>query len=368
MPQDAQDEPQAFDPQTAAGAALAAQMADSTEPETPAPEPPPETPPAEPEAPSTAPDAVPEAAQPEATADPGEPAEPAEDDEVSVRSVYDKITGYNASAKYRNDYDFLRGMAEAQRMLGQRNVDAELGRSVRGKFQSQEELAKFLQGEPETPAPKPAESPVLPADSFEQVRLWQQQIATAQAAGQEPPADAVRNLEVVSERMQRLMFDLAKDPSKVLAPVLESYTPQIQQQLQQQQQQQEAQKQQADWIGKFEEANKDWLTGGKPVTPDTLTPEGHRFMQHVHAEQQRGRSPAEALYYGKLAFIAERQSQPAPTPTAAVKPQAVHKPAVAPAPQPDPKKQYEEDVKNLSLREHLAKLLKQQAASAGVKV
>jgi hypothetical protein len=359
MPQDAPDEPQAFQPTTAAGAALAAKIESAV--------PPAETPSAEPEAPTTAPEAVPESAQPDVAAEPVDSAEP-DDDDISVRSVYDKITGYNASAKYRNDYDFLRGMAEAQRMLGQRNVDAELGRSVRGKFQSQEELARFLQGQPQTPAPKPAESPSLPADSFEQVRLWQQQIATAQAAGQEPPADAVRNLEVVSERMQRLMFDLAKDPSKVLAPVLESYTPQIQQQLQLQQQQQEAQRQQQDWIGKFEEANKDWLTGGQPVTAETLTPEGHRFMQHVHAEQQRGRSPAEALYYGKLAFLAERNTQPSPAPTTAVKPQAVHKPAVSPAPQPDPRKQYEEDVKNLSLREHLAKILKQQAAAAGVQL
>ncbi|KKK70759.1 hypothetical protein LCGC14_2920750, partial [marine sediment metagenome] len=359
MSTDATDTIDVGEMETSAGNELASTIAEGQPPKSP-----PEAPPAAPSEPEGKPatvttftgdggtaTATPPAA-PEVTPEGTETTEGGEEagggDEVSIRGLFDRIAGsapgHTMIEKYPDDGQFLRGMAHAQGMLGKRDADADLGRAFRSRFGSEAEMRAFLQGQ--SPAATPPQQQPPPAaettpPTFDQVRLWQQQVASAQAAGQEPPAEVARQLDAVNQQMQRAAFELATNPQALLKPHLDQQAQQVNQVIQQSQQQQAAAVAQAQWVQQFEETHKGWIAKGGQMTPGNLTPDGERLMQHVAAEVQRGRSQAEALHYGLQALQAEKAQQQPTAPTVPpVKPQGHHKPAVAAAPAPNAEEVY----------------------------
>lgn len=351
---------------TSAGSDLASTMAEQQPPDSP-----PEAPPAAPAEPEgepvaavttdTDPATVTPPAAPQPTTEGKEGTETGEGDEITIRGLYDKIAGTTAGhtmkEKYPDDAQFLRGIAHAQGLLGQRNADADLGRTLRGRFASEAELRAFLQGQSPAaaePAQQPPPAPEAAPPTFDQVQLWQQQVVAAKAAEQDPPVEVVNKLDRVNELMQRAAFELATNPQAFLKPHFEQQAQQVNQTIQQAQQQQTALDAEVQWIQQFEEAHKGWIANSGEITPDNLTADGERLMQHVQAEAQRGRSRAEALHYGLQALQAEKaQQQPATPAVPAVKPQGHHKPAVAAAPAPNAQEVQKERLDKLSFEQHM---------------
>jgi len=314
--------------------------------------------------------------------EPAETAKPAEGEpEVTVRSIYDRMhPGSNVTAKYKDDAAFMRGMGEAQRMLGQRNTEAEQFRALQSRFPSQEAFNAFVRGEQQPAAaeqPQPSAPAADPAPAtFDQSQVWTAQINAARAAGKEPSAELVQKLADYGEWVNRNASSLLGAPLEYLKPFIDPYLAEREQRQQQafqqaQQQQAEAARRGQQFVQFFTQ-NKDWMFVGGDLVRRELTPNGQRleawYTYFLSPGQENGNEPrALDRAYDKLRVeAAQQQAQQQPQPAVQpVKPQALHKPAVAAAPAPDVQEQYNKDLESLDFGDHMKKIWGQQQAAAG---
>jgi len=293
-----------------------------------------------------------------------EPAEPAStEEEINNRAFIEfaRTRGLDLGDKYADDIAAIDGLANAYHMVGQRNADAELGRAIKASGR-ESDIVALLNGQqpaqPTQPESVPEQQP-----TFEEYELWKTQIQQDDNGNLMPapgaPLDVVQKYQAATKQIQKAAFDLAHKPTQLLEPAIQQQSAVIQQQLQQTLAQQAMSQQQAMQVRNWAEQNRSFLfVDGDPQRG--LTTQGRDFCRHF---DQSG----EPSFDGKVRYATAimRGSQP-PSPPPTPKPQATHKPAVGTPPEPDPEKAYQENVKNLSLRDHLLLAAKQRELQTGV--
>jgi len=281
----------------------------------------------------------------------GEPPcpEEAEDPKALLQAV-DKALGSAFSKKYENIYEVLRGAHHAMTRLSQRDEDAEYGRRLREMFGGrEEEIARILQ----------AQQAGQPQKQQEEAPTWEQVLLMTQQAESDPTKKA--KLEEIQQRYMQTLHRLTFEPDKVLQPYLDGVSQQIAEQAQQNITAMLSQYDEIGYLRDWAAKNADWLyEDGDPRKP--LTPRGEEFCRlHDQAAQMGIQHLPWRLQYATEMMQAregQKQAQQTPPPQAPKpKPQAVRKPALSGGPKQDKQKEYEEDLKTLSLEEHLAKML-----------
>jgi len=248
----------------------------------------------------------------------------AEDD---LMKLVDEQFGGNFASKYKTDDDFLKGVVEAQKMIGHRDVDAEYGRQMR---QYEPYLQQYMTQQ-QTPEPeKPAQQPQL---TYDQAKILANQVRQNPETGElEPvpgaPPGAVGQLQEHSERIRRAAHDMAYNPEQYIDSLVEQRMEQVPQYVQQ-----TVSKAEADTRSRMEsetwiDSNKQWLfnggdqANGFTATGNTfLTEYYNRLKPQVDVGLKSNRQVLEE------SFDMFRQTVPAAPPGPA--PQAQHKPPVA---------------------------------------
>lgn len=282
----------------------------------------------------------------EAASEPPEETPP--DDDAQLLQRMDELTGYRLSERYTSTDEALRGLGHALKMLGQRDEDAQFGRSLREKYGDR--LEAILK---EAPASAPAETPGSPLpdsyDAYESLR------DAAHIRSKEPgyESDPVyrRGVEATRALAQRT-FDTIKQFEGLQEQVGE-----LRQQLESQQQTYQAtSSQQAEvswWHAHQDEMCQkgDWKA---------LTPLAKRIVETIQSDEDcqalaQSRGPQAALDVARAKVLA---SQPKPKPTKPVSPHAVHQPGVAPSDHRamTPDELLQSDLKGPALLEALAKV------------
>lgn len=318
--------------------------------------------------PTPAPESVTEpASTPEQTPESKPAPEPAPDpdpESATQHAFMDFVrerSGVDLSKKYHTDAQAIDGLVNASQLVGQRNDDAELGKAIRASGR-EAEITSLLSGQPPAPQqPPPQEQPGVP--TYEQFQLLQSQVQQGEDGVPRPtpgaPADAVQRLQAATEHFQRAMFDMAREPNKVLQPAFDQQQADVRQQVQEQLAQQAAQQHQVNSLRNWAEQSKSWfyLNGDPRNGPSAM---GTQFAQHF---DQSGEPTFEGR--ARYAMAVLRNEQP-PKPPGSPKPQAVHQPAVAAPPAADPKEQYSERVDKMSLFDHLSAHAADREAASGV--
>jgi hypothetical protein len=362
------------DPTTASPdlvAALVAAEAPASPPETP-----PETPPAAPPVEPAAPPAEPQPVQPTAAGPTdGEPT--ATDDEaLKLTRFIDEGWGEKLGEKYTGDNATITGLVEAYRLVGRRDADAEYGRSVRGHEPA---FREFMQQRQQVQQPQPT---AQQSPEWDDIRRWQDIVARE---GENAPPDVKRSLEDATQKIQRAAYDFAYHRNEALAEPVQQLSAPVVQQINQQQ---TAQQQEAAAIGQIVEANASWAFRNPQANrqdPNNVTPDGAEWMEiagqimQAEAAQQQAMgmqaapNRVNAFSHARLILmerrIQQQQAQPAQS-TQAVKPAAVHQPAVAAPVAGDPEAEYRADLEKWGgtpggMGEHLAKLAAQREATQG---
>lgn len=324
---------------------------------------PPAEPPAQPTpTPEPAPQPSPEPAAPTPPAAP-EPTpaspEPTTDD-LQLTKFIDQGWGTNLAGKYQDDNAAITGLVHAAQLASRRDTDAEYGRAVR---EHEPAFRQFLsqQGQQGQPAQAPPVTEQPP--SWEQIQAWRAEVARS---GENVSPEASRGLQQAQLAMERAAYQLAYQPEKIIAPVVD---PRVTQQTNERIDQRLSDVGEQQWVQQFEAQHKDWIYRGGQSSPENLTQDGQRLLQYAKFEQQRGRTPADALRYAYLSLHAERtqqaQQQQQPVPTQPVTPAAQHQPAVAAPPGGDPEEEYQQYLKKGDLEATLAQLARHQDAAAG---
>jgi len=352
MPSD--DQPTVRTADEVAAAMLAASEQQETPPsqESPA-ETPPET---------TEPSAEETAAQP---AESGQTEPAAEGGEADVfnqaLSNISQYAGSNWDKKYKSFDQWVMGMRNLERRIGERDADAEFGRQVR---QYEREFQDFLQSRQ---APQPARQgqpqPTSDLPPYEQFQQWVDEV---EREGDQASPEARRQVARINRELVRRLYQQQQNPQAMLeqlqgyiAPLVQQSTQQVAGDIRRNQSQQQM-------VDQFREQHKSWLfVGGQPGV-ENFTPDGYRLSQYGNELMAQGIPIGNALQMAYDRLYRERSEQQRQQEAAAIKPKPVkpaaqHQPAVAAPAGGDPEETYREDLRKFAnqpdgLAQHLMKL------------
>ena len=258
--------------------------------------------------------------------------ETSEEQHRALLSVIEKEYGADAArlvGKYGSDADFVQGALNAMRLVGVRDADAELGKSIRGR---ESDFYAFLQAQQQQQA-QPSKPPAKD-EPPEWRPEWEYQVERDPATGElrpvkGAPADIVQKVQRATTWMQDRMRALLFEPEKALEPIVQKAVTQAVQQAQTAVGNQLMSAQEQNACQQFAEKSKDWIwVGGNPQ--NGLTPQGEQFARTCQYIQGTGVKSPMATIQHALAYMRAGAAQPSPAQPPG--PAARHKPNVA-APQ-----------------------------------
>jgi len=246
------------------------------------------------------------------------------DEDAKLLQRMEELTGYQLSDRYTSSEEALRGLGHAIKLLGQRDEDAQFGRSLREKYGDQiEALLAKASNEATPPRPEAADTS-LPSsyDAYEAIH----EAATLRAKEPGYENDPVYQRGVEASRL------LARRSFEVISQfdALQKEVTELHKQLDTQQQSSQAtsaQQAEASWWQAYQgemcqEGN--W---------EKLTPLAKRTLQIAQSDDHckflmTSLGPQAALDVARAKALAD---QPRPKPTKPVSPHAIHQPGVAPS-------------------------------------
>lgn len=290
-------------------------------------------------------------------------------DQLSPRALleaWDAMQGTQFGQKYRSDAEFMQGMSHLSRRIGERDLDAEVGREFR---QYQDDFRQYLAAKQQGGSPPAAQAAAQaePPPTPEQVQLWAAEIARD---GENADPGTRRKYAEAQRRMQDALLKIAYQPEAILKPWVDQAAQVAAQQAAQAAQmgagQQIAQQQEQLAVQNWAEKNKEWLFhGGDPN--QGFTPQAVKFCEYFDqaTADSQGQMPVPKRFeYATRALWADharaQQQQQKAAPPA---PRAQRKPSVAQSPK-NPES-YEERLEKYDLFQHLMAEYNDQLAAGG---
>ena len=249
---------------------------------------------------------------------------------TKIMEYLDSIGGTFA-AKYASDAEALTGVVNMQRLIGQRDEDAQYGRQVRSYEKEFHEFLKAYKQQPPGQQPPPQQPQPLEY-TYEQVQAWRQEIELARAGGNEPHPETMRHYQAAVEATNRRTFELAnsQQPQVTREQIQQQVQQGVQEQFTAARGQEELARQHMTYANTFERDNAHWIyTDGDPSK--TRTPQGQRFFAAAEYYAKQGAPPAVAIKEA-WAQIGGEFTRQQPQATLSVSPQATRQPEVAISP------------------------------------
>lgn len=207
-----------------------------------------------------------------------------------------RTMGYGTLAdRYQTDEEALRGLVEAQSMVGRRNEEAAQWRAVQPYLQQ-----IIAQRQEPAQAAQPQKPGAWDAPAYDPI--WITQVRRGEDGKLEGPAEAIQGLERWRSWADRRGIDLLRDPEKTLGPVIEQIADRI---AQQRIQQQFGNYQTQTETEQFIRDNSQWLFAGGNPQSGQLTPVGQQYAQYYLAATQQGAQHKFADDYAKRAVEAD---------------------------------------------------------------
>ena len=248
---------------------------------------------------------------------------------TKIMEYLDSIGG-TFGPKYASDAEAMTGVVNMQRLIGQRDEDAQYGRQVRSY---EKEFQEFLNAKQPPPGQQPPPQQPQPLEyTYEQVQAWRQEIELARAGGNEPHPETMRQYQAAVEATNRRTFELAnsQQPQVTREQIQQQVQQGVQEQFTAARGQEELARQHAAYATTFERDNAHWIyTDGDPSK--TRTPQGQRFFAAAEYYAKQGAPPAVAIKEA-WAQIGGEFTRQQPQATLSVSPQATRQPEIAISP------------------------------------
>jgi hypothetical protein len=279
----------------------------------------------------------------------------------NIRQLVQSEWGVDMSP-YQSDYEAIRAMVEAKKLVGVRNDDAVLGRAIRDSGREGDVRAILSGQQPQPPQP-PAPEPEAPV-SIQELRYLATQV-TRDESGRLVPVpgaapDAANRFQQAEERYQAQIDRVVTRPEEVVAPVIQKQLAEFQSQIQRQWDLQQQQARQAQEIAGWAQQNASWLfNGGNPQ--QDVSPQGRQCCQLFDRAVSSGMPPNAALEYATAVVRSQQPQQPPPPQP---KPQATRQPAVG-TPPAETEEQLEKRLQDMDIVEALIARAEHDAAIAG---
>lgn len=251
---------------------------------------------------------------------------PGEDETGWTLADLEKHTGLDLST-YDNPQAALKGLAEAKRLVGRRNEEAETFRRLEQAIQGREkEFLQWLNGQTAA-APAPDSTSDAAPKTYAELQLLEQRIYDEHGKVR-PGADPalVRQYQQSQQQIAQGVFDLLNNPDKVLSPAMERLKGEILQTVQAMSQQYEQQRQEAaEWTRVVEE-HKDLLFDGGDLEKPTAFAD--KVKNRYYALLDEGMPKLPVTY--RMAMKEVQADMPKPQGTRRPNPKGKHEPPVSP--------------------------------------
>jgi hypothetical protein len=258
-------------------------------------------------------------------ADPTSPSGDGGDGGASQNTLLSTLAekGLDLGSKYDSDDALIQGLQNQQRMLGQRDEYAKLGRDLLQNIEGrEEEFWSWMNGQQKSGESGPASTPVTGGDSgeakdglgfnsYEEYLLAQ---AQAQADGADPGLKD--KVERAGQRLGKMLFQLASNPDEVLGDTVQGLEGTLEQRIQQAVQQAVGQGRQVDRAAELTKEHAQALfSDGRPDWQDAesrLTPFG-QTVREKFAKLRRGGMGEAAAYEEAIEFAQAKLPRPGKT-------------------------------------------------------
>ena len=241
-------------------------------------------------------------------------------------------TGIDLSEKYADDDAATKGLSEAFRMVGQRSTEAEnWKRFAEAAAGHEDEIKLILEGKrPATSQPESApkgEEPWTPK-SFDELRLLATKIFDENGAVRSNVDQRLVNRYAdANQKLQETAFELAFAPDKVREKLMGTVKQELLAETAKISEAKMTEQQLAVEMQNITDkhAEKLFVDGNR----EQYTPFGQQVLDEWNELLETGAQPAPKTYRKAIKTILDKQ--PKPNPTKPTNPNAVHKPALAPA-------------------------------------
>jgi hypothetical protein len=117
--------------------------------------------------------------------------------------------------QYENDVAFFDGLAEKAKLVGQKNEDAQLGKTLRAQGVSEEEIQAYLASRQEKAGGKAKTETPKAAGGVNDLQMLTAQIFDADGnARRDAPKDAVQKYGQIVRDLLQTVYDLKSDPKR----------------------------------------------------------------------------------------------------------------------------------------------------------
>jgi hypothetical protein len=157
-------------------------------------------------------------------------------DPTTTRALYDWVKqefGDDMARymeKYGNDREAMQGLLNAAKLVGARDMDAQIGKALRGRL-GDDEITKIIRGEKPQPAAEP-EKKDTPTVDFDEKWLYQVQV-DPQSGELVPIAGASKDIpgkvKAYFEHREKFLNDFVRDPAAVVDKILQGRLQQLEQ-------------------------------------------------------------------------------------------------------------------------------------------